>query len=204
MAIIVSLHDRRRAPLHAEQAAQLRQLLLPLEEAFGDTINEILYYIDQRTAVTRKWTFVMLSPAQNAAIVDYLVDQSERPMQAVRLWALCFKHLNNDTGEIMLRREEIAETLAIPPSTVTKIMSELRSRNAIISRRTAVRGMRGQGIVRYYMNPTVATHLAGKAREMAQEAAPPIAATPEPQILRLRPPPRPPAAAQPEQTDLKM
>jgi hypothetical protein len=45
----------------------------------------------------------MISPSQNAAVVNYLLDHSQRPMQAVRLWALCFVHLNNDTGEIMLR-----------------------------------------------------------------------------------------------------
>ena len=32
--------------------------------------------------------------------------------------------------------------------------------------------MRGPGMVRYFMNPNVATHLAGKARDEAQAAAP--------------------------------
>ena len=182
-AKIVRLNDRRK-PLHADQANQLRQLLLPFEEELGDTISELLYYIDRRTAVATKWTFVMLSPSQNAAVVNYLIAESKRPMQAVRLWALCFEHLNNDTGEIMLRREEFAERLDIPANSVSEIMSELRTRNAIISRRTTVRGMRGAGVTRYFMNPNIATHLAGRAREVAQQEAPRIV-TPEPKIIRL-------------------
>jgi hypothetical protein len=184
-AVIVRL-DQHRKPLHADQADKLRQLLLPFEEELGDTISELLYHIDRRTkAVTTKWTFVMLSPSQNAAIVNYLLDHSKRPMQAVRLWALCFTHLNNDTGEIMLRREEFAERLGIPSETVSRIMGELKTRNAIITRRQPVRGMRGAGVVRYFMNPTVATHLSGKARDLAQATAPAVI-HPEPKQATLQ------------------
>jgi hypothetical protein len=184
-ATIVRLNDRRRDLIRPDQAATLCQLLLPFTDEMGDTIHELIYHIDRRTQVTTKWTFVMLSPSQNATIVNFLIEHSKRPMQAVRLWALCFEHLNNETGEIMLRREEIAEQLAIPGTAVSEIMSELKSRNAIITRRSQVRGMRGQGIVRYFMNPTVATHLPGKARQLAQDAAPAVT-RPEPKILQLR------------------
>jgi hypothetical protein len=183
-ATIITLPTRRRERLHAEQAAKLRQLLLPFEEELGDTITEILYYIDRRTAASNKWTFVMLSPGQNEAIVNYLIDNSKRPMQAVKIWALCFSHLNNDTGEIMLRRDEIADRLDMRPNEVSQIMGELATRNAIITRRTQVRGMRGKGVVRYYMNPTVATHLSGKARDLAQDAAPQPITTTEPKIMQ--------------------
>jgi hypothetical protein len=171
-ATIVTLSQRHRARLHPDQADQIRQLLLPFAEDLGDTISDLLYYIDRQTAGSNSWTFVMLSPSQNAAIVDYLLDHSKRPRQALRLWAYCFEHLNSDTGEIMLGRAEFAELLQAPASTVTKIMAELQARNAIITRRQPVRGLRGAGVVRYFMNPTVATHLAGKARDIAQAISP--------------------------------
>jgi hypothetical protein len=179
-ATIVSLSQRRHARLRPDQADQIRQLLLPFEEDLGDTISDLLYYLDRQTAGSNSWTFVMLSPSQNAAIVEYLVDHSKRLGQALKLWAYCFEHLNSETGEIMLGRAELAALLKAPPSTVSKIMAELQARNAIITRRQQVRGMRGPGVVRYFMNPTVATHLSGKARERAQATAPQPITTREP------------------------
>jgi hypothetical protein len=51
-------------------------------------------------------------------------------------------------------------------------MTELVDFGAISRRRVKVAGMRGQGVVRYFMNPRVATNLAGQARDEAQKSAP--------------------------------
>jgi hypothetical protein len=50
-------------------------------------------------------------------------------------------------------------------------MGELESIGAISRRREKVPGMRGPGAVRYFMNPNIATHLNGKARDKAQAKA---------------------------------
>lgn len=160
--------------LKADQADQLRQLLLPLAAEFPGVVRELIGHIDRQTASRNKWTFVMLSPSQNAAVVNYLIDHSKRPMVAVRLWALCFEHLDMDTGEILLAREEMAEKLNENADNISRIMTELSKMGAIIRYRERVKGMKGPGMVRHFMNPRVATNLSGAARDKAQAKAPPL------------------------------
>ena len=54
------------------------------------------------------WTFIMISPEQNRAVVDWLEENSKRPLKALRLWALLFENVQKETGQIMLSRREIA------------------------------------------------------------------------------------------------
>lgn len=98
----------------------------------------------------------MIRPAQNRAVVDWLEANSKRPMKAMRVWALLFDHLMPHTGQIMLTREEIAENIGIAADDVSKIMNELVKFGAIFSEREKVEGLRGPGLVRYYMNRHVA------------------------------------------------
>ena len=95
--------------IHAEMAAELRQLIsdhvgLP-ERARG----EIIAAIDRETASEAGWTFVMLGPEQNAAVVRWLRQHSRYPALAPAVWAELFTALRRDTGEIMLTRGELAE-----------------------------------------------------------------------------------------------
>jgi hypothetical protein len=158
--------------LRQDQAEQLRQALLPFEEAMPEAVKTLIGHIDRQTASRNKWTFVMLSPEQNSIVVDYLADHSARPLVAVKLWALCFKHLRTDTGEILLNRGEIAEKLGQKPEEISKLMTELENFGAIIRHRQRVAGMKGPGMVHYFMNPRVATHLSGQERDKAQSDAP--------------------------------
>jgi hypothetical protein len=163
--------------LRADQADKLRQALLPFEPDCPDHVRELLGHIDRQTVGRNKWTFVMLSPSQNAVVVNYLIEHSTRPMVAVRLWALCFEHLRMDTGEILLTREEMAEKLGEKPENISRIMTELVEMGAIIRKRERVKGMKGPGMVRHFMNPRVATNLGGTARDAAQAKAPPLLTT---------------------------
>lgn len=160
--------------LRQDQAEQLRLALLPFEEEMPNQVRDLIGHIDRQTASRNKWTFVMLSPSQNAAVVRHLRQHSKRPLVAVELWAMCFEHLRTDTGEIVITREEIAEKLGEDADNVSRIMSELEAIGAIMRKRERVRGLRGPGLVRYFMNPRVATNLSGLARDKAQEEAPPL------------------------------
>jgi hypothetical protein len=91
----------------------------------------------------------MLSPAQNAAVVNYLAKNSSRPLVAVRLWALCFEYLDMQAGEIMLRRDEIADAVGKQPKNVSTIIGELVKCGMVSRRREKVGGMRGPGVVHY-------------------------------------------------------
>jgi hypothetical protein len=163
--------------LREEQAATLRQLVLAFPGLPERAAGGIVAAIDRETAAKNGWTFVMLSPEQNEAVVTWLLDHSNRPQQAVRLWVTLFRHLRRDTGEIMLTRDELAEQIDEAPKNVSTIMGELESIGAISRRRERVPGMRGPGAVRYFMNPNIATHLNGKARDKAQAKAGPIEPT---------------------------
>lgn len=98
----------------------------------------------------------MIRPAQNRAVTLWLMKNSKRPMKAVDVWTLLFDHLFPHTGQVMLTREEIAEAVGIRVNEVTAIMNELVSFGAIFTEREKVAGMRGPGLVRYFMNKHVA------------------------------------------------
>ena len=157
--------------LREEQAAALHQMVLAYPGLPERAVSAIVATIDRETAAKNGWTFVMLSPAQNRAVVRWLHQHSSRPQKAVDLWVLLFEHLRRDTGEIMLTRDELAEQIDEAPKNVSTIMGELESIGAISRRRERVPGMRGPGAVRYFMNPNIATHLNGKARDKAQAKA---------------------------------
>jgi hypothetical protein len=115
-----------------------------------------------------RWIFVMISPAQNSAVVRWLGHHSKRPQAAVLLWAELLTALRSDTGEILLTRAQIADRLSIAPKHVSEIMTELAQINAI---RREKEGRR----VRYFLNPSIATHIPGpEARKSAREAAGPL------------------------------
>lgn len=158
--------------LRADQAAQLRDALRPFEGEMPSAVRELRAHIDRQTAARNGWTFVMISAEQNDAVVNYLAEHSARPLIALKLWSLCFKHLDRDTGEIVLTRDHIAELLGVTADHVSGIMGELVKAEAIITRRERVNGTRGPGRVRYFMNPLVGTHLTGGERDAAQAAAP--------------------------------
>ncbi|MDE2988510.1 MAG: helix-turn-helix domain-containing protein [Chloroflexota bacterium] len=164
-----SIHKFRstRARLNAEQAEETRQFLLDFGEEHDlpdDALGRIIAAIDAETATERKWTFVMIGPRENRAVARWLRQNSRRPLAALGLWLELFPALRYDTGEIMLSRDELAERVGIAPDNVSRIMTELEGIGAVSRRRV------GRG-VRYYMNPTLGTHLTGKARDDAQAAA---------------------------------
>jgi len=161
--------------LKADQASRLRQLVLDFPDLPQRAVGELIATIDRQTVSKSGWTFVMLSPEQNAAVVQWLADNSARPIVAMRLWAQLFNNLRTDTGEIVQTRDELAEALGAKVTEISQIMGELASIGAITRRRERVAGMRGPGLVRYFMNPRVATNLTGAARDQAQQDAPLLA-----------------------------
>jgi hypothetical protein len=158
--------------LRTETAAELRQLVLQYPALPERARGEIVAAIDRQTASEAGWTFVMLGPEQNAAVVRWLRQHSRYPTLAPAVWAELFTALRRDTGEIVLTRDEIAERVGADSDHVSRIMGELTKIGAIITRRERVAGMRGPGRAVYFMNPTVATTLSGAARDRAQAAAP--------------------------------
>lgn len=120
-----------------------------------------------KAAEPSDWTFVMISPQQNAAVVRWIAENSKRPIVAARLWAELFAHMRSDTGEILEGRQQLADRLGIEPYNLSHVMAELESINAVR------REKRGRNVV-YFMNPNIATHLPQNARIAAQRKAGPL------------------------------
>jgi CRP-like cAMP-binding protein len=158
--------------LRSDTAEQLRQLVLEYPGLPERARGEIIGTIDRQTASEAGWTFVMLNPEQNAAVVRWLRHHSRQPTMALALWGELFTALRRDTGEIVLTRDELAERVGTSPGEVSRVMHELAGIGAIIVHREKVAGMRGPGRAVYLMNPNVATNLTGAARDKAQGRAP--------------------------------
>lgn len=171
MSAVIRPFPSRPDRLRRDQGEALRQALLPfiedgsLPSSLAVVAGELVAMVDRKTASSNRWTFVMLSPDQNAAVVRFINTEARQPRLSSLLWAMCFQHLRMDTGEVMLSREEFAVLLKTPGREVSRAMSELVSFGAISRRREGQR-------VRYFMNPRVATHLSGAGRDAAQAAAP--------------------------------
>lgn len=169
-----TIHRLRSAPerIQADHADALRAAIHAVPDLPERAAGELLAALDRLTASSEGWTFAMISPAANAAVVDALVATSERPLVAVRLWALLFRHLRRDTGEVLLTRDQMAEAVKAPANVVSRLLTELEGMGAISRRLERVPGLRGRGVLRVFMNPLVGTHLAGAARDRAQAEAP--------------------------------
>ena len=161
--------DRHRRQRDAQKAAELVRLAMEigLDRFEPDTVDALERVAHIFAEPRSDWTFVMLSPAQNAMVVKWLAENSSRPIAAMKLWATLFGHLRVDTGEIMLPRARLAEAIDVAPYHLSRIMTELEGINAIRRERDGRR-------VRYFMNPNVATHVAGPARAEAQKGAGPL------------------------------
>lgn len=149
-------------------------------------MTEVRRSVDKRTEPFMRWRFVMLGPVENRLVVEWITDHSKRPKVAVRLWAAIMCRMAQDTGEVLMDRQEMADaSRAGRLSEVSAVLGELRSCGALI------RDKRGQ-VVRWFVNPRVATHLVGLARSMVQRNAPDVApmlsvlegGVPEPDALR--------------------
>src|SRR5689334_19966194 len=106
-ARIVRLRTRRDR-IEVAEGAELRRMIAERAGLPERARGEIIAVIDRETASANRWTFVMLSPTQNRAVVRWLLEHSSRPQRAVDLWALLFEHLDRETGEIVLSRQEMA------------------------------------------------------------------------------------------------
>src|SRR5690349_1325842 len=108
-AQITKLRTQRQR-LRAEQATQLRQLVLEFEGLDAVAAGRIVAAIDRETAAEKGWTFVQLNAALNDFVIEQLTAPSARPQMATRLWAKLFLHLRLDTNEIVVTRAELATT----------------------------------------------------------------------------------------------
>jgi hypothetical protein len=81
-------------------------------------------------------------------VITYLAEQSERPLVAIRLWALYTDYLEPDSGRLLLRRQEMAWRLGWKIGDVTEALDEMVCFGLLCRKGT-----------HYHLNPHVAAHL---------------------------------------------
>ena len=159
--------SRERAKKRKTEAREIVQQVRKLG-LDADTLAKIDAAAQAHAHSSENWIFVMLSPAQNAEVIDWLQTHSKRPHKAVMVWARMLEHLRMDTGEIMATRQELAQRVGMDPRDLSKTITELAEINA-------VRREKQGRTVRYFLNPGIATHIPSTAaRAKARENAGPL------------------------------
>lgn len=173
MAATVS---RLRTPQDRAKEAKADQLRALLSEARGllpePLETKVIASLDQQSPSVSGWSFVMVSPTQNRAVIRWLSANSRSPIHAMEIWAELLANMRRDTGEVALTRDELAEAIGISADEVSRTMTELETCGAISRLRQKVPGMRGPGVVRYFVSPLVATTTTGSQRDKVQAKAP--------------------------------
>lgn len=119
----------------------------------------------------------MISRDQTKLVWDAIraLPPEDRPQQVRHAFDLALLSLRQDTGEIMMRRDELAEEIGCAPRTVSEIMGVLERLGAIKRTRQKVPGIRGPGVAIYYINPHVGWNGSLDARKaQAEEIHPPV------------------------------
>jgi hypothetical protein len=102
--------------------------------------------------------FNMFSRIQMKAILTALrkLPPEARPNQVRHAFDLALLNLAQNTGEIMLTRDQLAEEIGCTPRDVSTIMGTLENLGIVRRERQKIPGMRGPGIAVYFINPHVA------------------------------------------------
>lgn len=121
--------------------------------------------------------FTMLSRAQTKAIWDAIraLPADDRPGQVRHAFDLVVLNLRQDTGEVMLTRDQLAEEIGCDPDNVSHVMGTLERLGVIRRERRRIEGMRGPGVAVYFVNPHVAWNGSLDLRKAeAAEVKPPL------------------------------
>jgi CRP-like cAMP-binding protein len=145
---------------------RLRSVVLEADDGSSpEVVSRVVTLLDRELSSRSGWRFVMVEPNLNSEVLNWLTYNSHRPLVAVRLWGELFRHLPQDSNEVMADRADLARAVGCTPADVSRVMGELESIGAVYKRRE------GRG-VRYFVHPSLGTHLSGAIRDKAQAEAP--------------------------------
>ena len=107
----------------------------------------------------------MVSPAKDLEVALWIRKHAVRRGLSHVLWPLLKNNMRTDTNEVLLNLSEMSQALGERASHISEALSELVSINAVERRKEGRE-------VRWFVNPKVATHQSGAARDKAQSKAP--------------------------------
>jgi len=172
---------KERVPRSKAEAAQAALAALDIPAHAREQLRHELYRITEPDHGRSPWgSYVMLSVQQVGAIWQAIRELApkERPHEVRHAFDLALLHLRQDTGEIMLTRDEMAQAMKCRPQEVTQALGVLYRLGVILKgERRKVPGLRGRGLQPYFINPHAAWNgaLANRAAE-AEHQAPPLLA----------------------------
>lgn len=154
---------RERVEREAAEQVATAIMSLPSHVAPPFVLHTLLNALSRVTAPDTErglWPggFVMLSQRQIGAIWDAIreLPGASYPGRVRHAFDLVLLNLRPDTGEVMLTREQLAERMGCDSHAVTKAMGVLKRLGVIMTERRKVEGMRGPGVVAYFINPHAA------------------------------------------------
>jgi len=189
MAQIVRLTTKPQRSGQEEAAHAAEQLSLLSEELLKHLPGEARIAISRATHALQKaarpdtteglWPggFTMLSRMQTATIWDAIRELSsdDRPNQVRHAFDLVLLNLRQDTGEVLLTRDQLAERIGCAPKNVSTIMGTLEKMGVIRRERRRIEGVQGRGMAVYFINPHVAWNGSLDVRKApAAEPRPPM------------------------------
>lgn len=176
-----SWFSSRSELLRQDQNARARAALVaavelfdgaPVErQVFSEAVAVAVREVDRRTASHNEGPFIMLYPPQNfwwSVSVDEVEVAQGRDAPLGLFVSVCLAGGRRDFG--YPRRSDQAGWAQ--PRAVDGVLAELVKFGALIRRREPEPGKRGRGYVRYFMNPSVGTHLKAGERSAARASAP--------------------------------
>jgi CRP-like cAMP-binding protein len=148
LAVAASIEEQLRLFPEDQLPEQPREALLNALHRFTRNPDESLW----------PGGYSMLSRTQTAVIWDAIrkLDPDKRPNHVRHAFDLALLNLRQDTGEIMLTRDQLAAEIGCAPNHVSRIMGTLENMDVVIRKRRKVDGMQGPGMAVYFLNPHVA------------------------------------------------
>jgi CRP-like cAMP-binding protein len=183
MVRVVRLQARSECVKRATAAQIERQLLLyPEEDLPRLAREEVLHALHRVTHPDTQeglWSggFTMISRKQTEIVWDAIraLPPSARPNQVRHAFDLVLLNLRQDTGEVMLTRDEFAAKIGCSSDHVSHLMGTLERMGVIRRERRKVTGVKGPGIAVYFINPHVGWNGSLKLRkEEARAIAEPL------------------------------
>lgn len=170
MAQLVRFRSRQQQSEREASAALAEQFSLLPPEMLEQLPGEARMLISRATHALQRlarpgtneglWPggFTMLSRDQTIAIWDAIrvLPSNDRPNHVRHAFDLVLVNLRQDTGEVMLTRDQLAEKIGCAPKNVSTVMGTLERMGVIRRERRRIEGLQGRGMAVYFINPHVA------------------------------------------------